>query len=540
MKKKVFLKRIFHHEKWRLAIIFDFDEKINSIIRSIKNITYSKTHRCWYADDNEETLKQIFQVFKDKAEVDISAISTKSSFSGTEPPAGNEQSFSALPGTDTEIIISREEASAPGLDPGKSGSDDAVRLPRTEIEIIPDPGETSVAHLIPDQKRIEKAVNRPRSGPVEFRINDKDGRLSIKFTGHYDDEWIDEIKAYGRVYYDKKRGEWLLPWSTITVDSLSDYFSFHGIEVIVIKPVPTEEMKSIRKDQGDEIRGRELGEKAYEGLELLRNHLNDIRYSKRTSEAYLSLLELFFRYYNEKDPLDITSKEVSHFVHDFIIKNGFSASYQNQMISAIKSFYSIAGNCKIDLQVFERPKRSRALPKVFSKEEVKKILNSTRNDKHKLLLWLIYSCGLRRSEVTNIMLTDLDRDRKILHIREGKGRMDRIVPVSEKVWDKLDEYMEGFCPKKYLFEGQFSGKYSVESVYRVFKEALKKAGIRKDVGVHSLRHSYATHLHESGLDIRYIQELLGHKSTRTTEIYTHVSRRNLAVIRSPIEDLDVK
>jgi len=118
--------------------------------------------------------------------------------------------------------------------------------------------------------------------------------------------------------------------------------------------------------------------------------------------------------------------------------------------------------------------------------------------------------------------------------------VDRIVPVSGKVWNKIDEYLASYGPKRYLFEGQTKGRYSSESVYRVFKSALEKAGIRKEVGVHSLRHSYATHLHESGLDIKYIQELLGHKNTRTTEIYTHVSRRNLISVRSPIEDLDVK
>ncbi|MBG0859009.1 MAG: tyrosine-type recombinase/integrase [Bacteroidales bacterium] len=122
----------------------------------------------------------------------------------------------------------------------------------------------------------------------------------------------------------------------------------------------------------------------------------------------------------------------------------------------------------------------------------------------------------------------------------GKGKVDRIVPVPERVWGKIDEYIDCYKPREYLFEGQAGGKYSVESVYNVFRQSMKKAGIKKDVGVHSLRHSYATHLHENGLDIRYIQELLGHKSTRTTEIYTHVSRRNLAAVRSPIEDLDLK
>ena len=182
----------------------------------------------------------------------------------------------------------------------------------------------------------------------------------------------------------------------------------------------------------------------------------------------------------------------------------------------------------------------RALPKVLSREEVSFILNSARNIKHKLLLWMIYSCGLRRSEVTNIRLRDLDRERSILHIRQGKGNVDRIVPLSPMVWERIDEYRESYCPVEYLFEGQTGGRYSTESVYRVFKDAMHRAGIIKDVGVHCLRHSYATHLHEKGLDIRYIQELLGHKSKRTTEIYTHVSRRNLMQVRSPIEDLDLK
>jgi integrase/recombinase XerD len=142
--------------------------------------------------------------------------------------------------------------------------------------------------------------------------------------------------------------------------------------------------------------------------------------------------------------------------------------------------------------------------------------------------------------VTNIKLTDLDRDRGILHIREGKGKVDRMVPVSQKIWEKINIYIKSYQPDKYLFEGQSGGKYSVESVYSVFKQSLRRAGIKKEVGVHSLRHSYATHLHESGLDIRYIQELLGHKSTRTTEIYTHVSRRNLFAIRSPIEDMEIE
>ena len=268
-------------------------------------------------------------------------------------------------------------------------------------------------------------------------------------------------------------------------------------------------------------------------------YLEEKRYSKRTCDSYLAHLVLFFKYFHDKDPLDIKEEEVSGFIDDHIIGLGYSASYQNIMISAIKIHFSLCGLRSFNTDSVERPRRSRALPKVFSKEEVMKIFSATRNNKHKMILWMIYSCGLRRSEVTNIKLTDLDAERGILHIREGKGNVDRMVPVSPKVWEKISIYIKGYNPITYLFEGQTGGKYSVESVYSVFKQSLRRAGIHKDVGVHCLRHSYATHLHESGLDIRYIQELLGHKSSRTTEIYTHVSRRNLLAIRSPIEDMDI-
>jgi len=510
MKKKIVLKRLYHRGKWRLVFVFasGYDEDLVSVIKTIKGHNYSKTNRCWYADDDEATLKQIIRAFRDKADIDISFL--------THNPDSN------VP----ELPDKAESKPAKGPDAGSAS-------PTPESEEID-------REMIPAQRNDEQVINRPQYGPVEFRINEKDGRLAIRFTGLYDKGWIEEMKTFGRLYYDKPRKEFTLPWSLMTTDSLSDYFSSQGVEVKVIKSVAPEPLRSARRELGDKIRGRQLGDKAREGLEQMRKHLDGVRYSGRTNVSYLALLELFFKYYHKKDPLKITSTEVSQFVHEFIVTNGYSASYQNQMISAIKTFYKISGKGHFDPQVFERPRKSKALPKVFSKDEVKRILNSTKNNKHKLLLWMIYSCGLRRGEITNILLTDLDRGRGIVHIREGKGRVDRIVPVSVKVWEKIDEYIDGFGPRKFLFEGQTGGRYSAESVYRVFKQALGRAGIKKDVGVHSLRHSYATHLHESGLDIRYIQELLGHKSTRTTEIYTHVSRRNLVAVRSPIEDMDLK
>jgi|WetSurMetagenome_2_1015567.scaffolds.fasta_scaffold07375_3 integrase/recombinase XerD len=516
MKTKIFLKRILHRDRCRILLSFRYDPVLTGRVRQIKGCLYSGTHKGWYVDDNENNLKQILQFLKDDADIDLSEL-THASPVQTVPEV-------------------RAVTEPPEKDSQKSYPGDAIPESDCKKSVIIDSND----ELIPANRTIRKVVGRERFDPVEFRINEEDGRLSVRFTGFYDKSWIDEIRSFGRFVYDETNKEFLLPWSVMTGDSLSDYFASQGVAVNIIKAVPSPIVKNARRELGDEIRNRVLGERAIDSLEIMRRYLDGVRYSNRTNESYISLLEFFFKYFHERDPLEIPMEEVSGFVYDFIILNGYSASYQNQMISAIKTFYRISGRSRVELEIIERPRRSRALPKVFSKEEVKRILNSTRNTKHKLILWMIYSCGLRRSEATNIRLTDLDRERGILHIREGKGRVDRIVPVSAKVWEKLDEYIEGFHPVKYLFEGQTGGKYSVESVYRVFKQALHSAGIKKDVGVHSLRHSYATHLHESGLDIRYIQELLGHRNTRTTEIYTHVSRRNLRDVRSPIEDLDVR
>lgn len=515
--KKILLKRVKHHDVNRIALIFDYDPALISIARNIKSFRYSSTKQFWHVEDSEVTLRCLIKVFRDIAELDISGICL------SRPDVGPDQDkIEASP-----VIPDKPLTSVQQYD---DSHDDCQTCESKSLK----PATTTITKIYPDK--------RPHSsfGPVEFRVNDNDSLLTIKFRGKYDKRWINELKSYGKIYYDKTRMEFHLRWSKLTVDSLVDYFSGEGVEVRVIRPLLNEVIKESRKNFGDEVRSRELSAAGTEALEVLRRHLDENRYSKRTNETYLPLLELFFKYFNEKNPDEITQNDVSDLINEFIIKNGFSSSYQNQMISSIKMYYELSGKGKIIPQMLERPRRGRALPKVFSKEEVSRILNATRNSKHKLLLWLIYSCGLRRSEVTNLRIEDIDRSRNIIHIQEGKGGVDRIVPVSEKVWKKLDEYLAGYMPRKYLFEGQSGGRYSVESVYNVFKQALKKAGIKKEVGVHSLRHSYATHLHESGLDIRYIQELLGHKSTRTTEIYTHVSRRNLVAVRSPIEDLDVK
>jgi integrase/recombinase XerD len=249
-------------------------------------------------------------------------------------------------------------------------------------------------------------------------------------------------------------------------------------------------------------------------------------------------LKSFLIFYREKAIAEISNEDVIIYNNEYILKNNLSASYQNQIVNAIKLFFQTIRETKMMVDKIHRPKRSKLLPNVLSKEEIKLILNAHSNIKHKTMLSLIYSCGLRRSELLNLKPADIDSKRGIVIIRQSKGKKDRIAPLSPKILDMLREYYIGFKPKTWLFEGQNENtKYDERSLSNVLKQALTKSRINKPVSLHWLRHSYATHLLESGTDLRYIQELLGHSSSKTTEIYTHVSTKSIQQIKSPFDDL---
>jgi len=266
--------------------------------------------------------------------------------------------------------------------------------------------------------------------------------------------------------------------------------------------------------------------------------LQSKRYSESTIKTYSEALKTFLQFFSEKPLEQIDNQDIVHFNNAYILKNKLSAAYQNQVVNAIKLFFKTIEHKAIDVSLVHRPRREHTLPNVLSKEEVKMILEALTNIKHKTMLSLIYSCGLRRSELLNLRPIDIDSKRKLVIIRQAKGKKDRMVPLSDKILMMLRDYFKIYKPEKWLFEGQQAGTlYSEKSLESVLKQALSKAKIDKPVTLHWLRHSYATHLLEAGTDLRYIQELLGHKSSKTTEIYTHVSAKSLQNIKSPFDDL---
>jgi integrase/recombinase XerD len=273
-------------------------------------------------------------------------------------------------------------------------------------------------------------------------------------------------------------------------------------------------------------------------IEKFKMWLRSKRYSENTVKTYSEALKSFLDYFEEKPISEINNDDIILYNNEYILKNNLSSSYQNQVTNAIKLYFRTIRETKIEFEKIHRPKQEKLLPNVLSKEEIKSILQAHSNIKHKTMLSLIYSCGLRRSELLHLKPTDIDSKRNIVIIRQSKGKKDRITPLSPKILKLLRDYYKVYKPKIYLFEGQNkSERYSEKSLENVLKQALTKCNIIKPVSLHWLRHSYATHLLESGTDLRYIQELLGHNSSRTTEIYTHVSTKSIQQIKSPFDDL---
>lgn len=273
-------------------------------------------------------------------------------------------------------------------------------------------------------------------------------------------------------------------------------------------------------------------------IEKFKQWLRSKRYSESTISTYSEALKSFLIFYREKPVIEINNEDVIIYNNEYILKNNLSASYQNQTVNAIKLYFMTVRETKIEVDKIHRPKRAKLLPNVLSKEEIKLILNAHSNIKHKMMLSLIYSCGLRCGELLALQPVHIDSLRNIVLLKNSKGKKDRIVPLSTKILEMLRDYYKVYKPKTYLFEGQTIGlQYDARSLQLILKQALEKTGIKKPATLHWLRHSYATHLLESGTDLRYIQELLGHSSSKTTEIYTHVSTKSIQQIKSPFDDL---
>ncbi len=344
------------------------------------------------------------------------------------------------------------------------------------------------------------------------------------------------IRSFDYARWQKHRFLWIIPNYKDNIDQIKHHFKNRIASIEYRKkemPIVPDKIKIAKK-----LTTKKVYPKSIEALNELRIWMQHKRYSDSTISSYIDSLQKFFAYSLPKKHEDINAQDLVNYVHGYIIPNNLSYAIQNHTVSASKIFFREIVNANFDVEQFHRPKAQKRLPNVLSKEEVKGILDAIKNQKHKAMLSLIYACGLRRSELLNLKASHIESKRGLVIIKQGKGKKDRIVPISEKTIEMLRAYFKTYQPKVWLFEGQNNSvQYSAESLSKILKKACTEAKINKPVTLHWLRHSYATHLLENGTDIRYIQELLGHSSSKTTEIYTHVSTKNIQQIKSPFDDL---
>ena len=258
------------------------------------------------------------------------------------------------------------------------------------------------------------------------------------------------------------------------------------------------------------------------------------RYAFNTAKTYIHLFEQFINAHPGTDPMKLDENDVHQYLQKLAASQR-SDSYINQSINAIKFYYEVVKGMPNRFYTVNRPRKKEKLPDVLSQKEIKKMIYGTSNIKHKCILSLLYSSGLRRGELLNLIPTDIDSQRMMIKVTDGKGGKDRYTTLGQGVLEDLRTYFKACRPKQYLFEAPNGGQYSSSSVAAIVRQAAKRSGIKKKVTPHTLRHSFATHLMESGTDLRYIQVLLGHNSSKTTEIYTHVAKQHISAVKNLLD-----
>lgn len=271
--------------------------------------------------------------------------------------------------------------------------------------------------------------------------------------------------------------------------------------------------------------------------DLYRDQLVLRRYSAATCSNYEAQFRNFLKFIYPKTCDEFTADDIHRYLRHIIEEKRVSHSTQNVAINSIKFFLEQVKNGERREYYIERPRKEFKLPTVLSQDEIMQLFSNTHYIKHKCMLMLLYSAGLRRSELLKLKLEDIDAGRKMIHVRGGKGNKDRITLFSSVAYRYLEEYLSQLKPKKWLFEGADGGPYSATSLHNIVKRSAARAGITKSVSAHTLRHSFATHLLEGGTDLRYIQNLLGHESSKTTERYTQVTRKGFENLLSPLDSI---
>jgi site-specific recombinase XerD len=570
----VSIQKIWHRDAFRIGIFFGFDDRMKQSAKGI-GARWSNTKKCWYVDYNSENYQKIevefpgFTIIKDTVAVD------------SETAPGFKRNHDIAP-----IVIPEREneipsSSADGHKVEKPEQEDCraefvtvtgkywvVRVPyseriskalmgtkgvywnkshkafmvfrhvavKTKVEaILGKPG------LLPPEYYVEGIIT-PESGEVRLEPFEEEKKRMMVYLPAIS-ALIQQVKRYAGSRYSKANGCYILPSTPAMFQQLLELANQHGIGVTNHLPANylhrrnAPRIKQIRLEQTIDNLHKLCPPQGRIYVDAMTDYMLASNLSDNTIRNYAQAMITFLRHFEYRNPQEIKREDIIRLLGG-MMKKGLSASSGHTLVNAVKYYYREVlkyENFEIDLP---RPKKESHLPSFLTRDECTSIFQKIQNPKHKLVLMLAYGAGLRLSEVVTLRWDDILMAEHKIHVKEGKGRKDRIVMLPYLVVAYIDIYRKLYNSKEWVFDGQYKGEhYSGSSVQQVMRRAVANAGLMKKATVHTLRHSFATHLIESGTDLRFIQALLGHSSIKTTVIYTHLTKKGIDKIQSPLDQI---
>lgn len=546
--------KIVHNGATRIKIEFPYNQQITTLLRQIPDVKWSASKRAWHMPYTKNAFSQLKKLFPEveypeiknevvkvdenpKEIIQSPTIETNNNVSFSQHLDSNEITIDVI-GRKIILKMPKKDIDVHFVQSLKFSRWNNAQfrwiIPNysANLELLKDYFKDRIGRITVHEKydvEIKPGITHSVQKNELLIIKMNNGRLKLIFG--FNKELTKAIQQMPFFSWDAKNKWWTIPYSELLLKQVKDIGS--SLQMVVTLKVDNQDnTKAPRITAFDIPNYRTCPEE-------MSQKLVEMRYSEHTQRTYLSAFEEFINYYHQYDISTIDDMKVVAFIRYLVTDRKVSTAYQNQSINAIKFYYEKVLNSPRKVYYIDRPRTERTLPTVLSTDEVSSLMKQVDNIKHKTILMLTYSSGLRISELLNLKLTDIDSQRKQIKVEQGKGKKDRFTILSEKVLPLLREYYSQYKPAFYLFESPDGKQYSTTSIHIILSDAVKKAGIKKRVTMHTLRHSFATHLLEQGTDLRYIQSLLGHESTKTTQIYTHVTTKGFDQIKSPLDSLDI-
>ncbi len=564
--------KITHKGEFRIKIDFPYNMEYIRKIKKIDDARWSKTLGCWHIPYNKEAYTKLIELFPELENYQKKSLQSDNQNKINVLKKEKEDSKVKTEIHKKDILNSQDETIAKKYDEfdietqnviiDVIGKNILIKIPKKEedtkflasikycrwdgkqkIWIVPNYGDN--LDLIKSyfktrilQLNIHQRIEIKEDTDNKHRNINRDdiliiktirGRLKLIFGFNKNfQKCISEIPYRS---WDKQNKWWTIPYSDFYLELLQSTAKAEGLNIIYEEEAKDENKKS-RLTSSDIVNYKRCPEEM-----ILK--LKELRYSDKTLKTYKNAFEEFINYYHRLDYKNIDEQKIIAYMRYLVTERKVSSSYQNQSINAVKFYYERVLGGERKFYFIDRPRKEKVLPNVLNEKEITLMIQLIENIKHKSIIMLAYSSGLRLSEIVNLELTDIDSERMQLHIRQAKGKKDRYTILSAKLLEILRKYFKEYKPKRWLFEGADGKQYSERSVQQIVKQAASKAGIQKRITTHTLRHSFATHLLENGTNLRYIQSLLGHANSKTTEIYTHITTKGLDQIKSPLDNLNL-